>query len=135
MDLTNLKVLVTGGGGEGVGKGVCEALANFGAQLVVNDIDPQKVEAAVKLYPGAIGITADISKEVEIKQMFDTIQQKIGGVNALVNNAGIGLSRRIHEATTEEFDRLYGVDIRAVWMLSKYFVQQLLPRKEAGGNC
>ena len=132
MDLSNLSVLVTGGAGEGVGKGVCQALSNFGAQLIINDIDPSKVEKAVQLYPNSIGIVADISKEDEIKRLFKEIATKVGTINGLVNNAGIGLSRKVHEASSEEFDRLYSIDIRAVWMMSKYFIDQLLTSNETG---
>ncbi len=132
MDLSHLTVLVTGGGGEGVGKGVCQSLSSFGARLVINDIDSGKIEEALKRYPNAIGIVADISKETEVERLFEEIKAQIGRVNGLVNNAGIGLSKRIHEVSTQEFDRLYNLDIRAVWMMSKYFVNQLLPQKRVG---
>ena len=125
MDLSHLTVLVTGGGGEGVGKGICQVLSGFGAKLVINDLDSEKVKGAVMKYPGAIGKVADISKEKEVQELFGELKNEVGPINGLVNNAGIGLSKKIYEAETKEFDQLYRVDIRAVWMLSKYFVNQL----------
>lgn len=133
MDLSHLRVLVTGAGGTGVGHGVCQALAGFGATLIINDIDEEKAKEAAARYPKAIPIAADISREEEIQRLFVQIEEKVGFVNALVNNAGVGLSRPAHEASTAEFDRLYGIDIRAVWMVSKYFVNQLLATGEKGG--
>ena len=132
MNLSHLKVLVTGGAGAGVGHGICEALYEFGATLIINDLDEDKVENAIKKYPKALGIAGDISQEDQVEGIFKEIHREVGPINGLVNNAGIGLSQKMYEASTSEFDRLYRVDIRAVWMLSKYFVQQLLENKCTG---
>ncbi|MEM8891330.1 MAG: SDR family NAD(P)-dependent oxidoreductase, partial [Bacteroidota bacterium] len=70
MDLTNQKVLVTGGAGWGVGGGVCEVLAEMGAQLIINDIDANKAQKAAARYPKAVAIAADISKDAEVDAMF-----------------------------------------------------------------
>ena len=64
--------------------------------------------------------------------MFEVIKEKVGTVNGLVNNAGVGLSRFAHEASPAEFDNLYNIDIRAVWQVSKFFVNQLLDNKMTG---
>jgi NAD(P)-dependent dehydrogenase (short-subunit alcohol dehydrogenase family) len=132
MDLSHLKVLVTGGAGVGVGGGVCEALDQFGASLIINDLSQKKANAAAKKYKNAIAIAADISKKEEVKALFKTIKKKVGPINGLVNNAGIGLTKPTHEVTRKEFDRLYDIDIRAVWMVSKYFVKQLLKNTLSG---
>ena len=132
MNLSTLKVLVTGAGGTGVGHGICEALAEFGATLIINDIDAAKAEKAAAKYPKAIPIAADISQEEEVKDLFAQIENRVGFINGLVNNAGVGLSRQAHEATPAEFDRLHRIDIRAVWLVSKYFVQQLLNKGKTG---
>ncbi len=132
MDLKHLKVLVTGGGGYGVGGGVCEALAGFGATLVINDIDPEKARQAAAKYPSAIAVGGDISRKEDLDHIFTEIESQIGFINGLVNNAGIGLSKNAHEASEAEFDRLYSIDIRAVWQVSKYFVNQLLPTGQPG---
>lgn len=133
MDLSNFKVLVTGGAGLGVGRGVCEALSGCGATLVINDLDEAKLEKAVSLYPKAFPVVADLKEESSVAAMFDKIKKEVGVINGLVNNAGIGLSKLAHQVSTAEFDHLYGVDVKAVWMVSKYFVNQLLPSK-AGGS-
>ena len=132
MNLKDLRVLITGGGGTGVAAGVCEALAGFGATLIINDLDAGKAASAAAKYPGAIPVAADISKKDEVAAMFEEIKDKAGVINGLVNNAGIGLSRLAHEASEAEFDNLYGVDIRAVWQVSKFFVNQLLAHQTAG---
>lgn len=132
MNLSHLTVLVTGGGGVGVGGGVCEVLAKHGATLVINELELEKAKRAADKYPKAFAVEADISKDEEVDRMFDEIQEKVGTVNGLVNNAGIGLSKKAHEATAFEFDRLYSIDIRAVWYVSKKFVGQLIGKKIRG---
>lgn len=132
MDLTDKKILVTGAGGVGVGGGVCQALVNFGATIILNEIDLEKAEAAVKKYPKAIPIAADIGDPEQVSDMFEHISKKIGVLDGLVNNAGVGLSTVAHEAREEEFDRLYDIDIKGVWRVSKAFVRQLLDAGRIG---
>ena len=132
MDLQHLKVLVTGGGGYGVGAGVCEVLDAHGATLFINDLVTDKAEAAARRYRNAVAVPGDITKEEVLEKIFAVIVDCGGPANGLVNNAGVGLSRKAHEAESEEFDRLYNVDIRAVWQVSKYFVRHLLPTGQMG---
>lgn len=132
MDLTGKNILVTGGGGFGVGEGVCQVLLSCGARLLINEINDERAEIASARFPEAITISADISKVSETEQMFQNIADKVGVLHGLVNNAGVGLNKAAHEATQEDFDSLYNVDIKGVWMLSKLFVQQLLKEGTTG---
>jgi len=132
MNLNNLIVLITGGGGTGVGAGVCKALSGFGAKLLINDIDRKKAEDAAAQYKNSVAFPGDISDETEIERIFHEIKETLGPINGLVNNAGVGLSKTMLEASGAEFDRLYDVNVRAVWLMSKYFVQQLIEAKTTG---
>ncbi|MEL6250427.1 MAG: SDR family oxidoreductase [Bacteroidota bacterium] len=93
MDLANQSVLVTGGAGWGVGGGVCEVLAELGARLIINDINAEKAEEAARKYPNAIAIAADISKDAEVDATFSRIAKEVGTITALVNNAGVDVSK------------------------------------------
>lgn len=132
MDLSHLKVLVTGGGGSGVGAGICQALDKFGATLVINEKHFELAAEAAAKYRHAIPVQADISKDAEVAAMFTVIQEQIGPVNGLVNNAGIGLSKLIQETEEADFDRLMGVNLKGMWQVSKYFVKQLLANQLQG---
>ena len=132
MDLSHLKVLVTGGGGIGVGAGVCEALDNFGATLIINELTKKKAVKAARKYKNAIPIKADIRDGKAVEKMFKKIRKKVGLINGLVNNAGVGLSKEVQEIEEAEFDNVYGVNIRGAWLVTKYFVQQLLDNNTAG---
>lgn len=132
MNLSGKNILITGGGNFGVGSGMCKALSQYGARLLINEPTMEQLESVLKQYPDAIPAVADISKADEVKSMFDFLKKEVGTVHGLVNNAGIGLSKPVYEVTEEEFDRLYGVDVRGLWLVSKYFVRQLLENKMSG---
>ncbi|NND04900.1 MAG: SDR family oxidoreductase [Saprospiraceae bacterium] len=132
IDLADRKVLVTGGAGIGVGGGVCAALDAAGAQLVINDIDAKAIEIAKQKYPDAFFVQADISQLDQVQQMFEQIISEVGVLDGLVNSAGIGLSKPVHQVKEGDFDRVMGVDLKAVWRLSKFFVNQCLEADQKG---
>lgn len=132
MDLSHLKVLVTGGAGIGVGFGACEALKKHGATLIINDIDQGKIDKAVATHNADAGILTDLTDPESVSKMFEEIAVKFGVINGLVNNAGVGLVKAVHEITEEEYDRVYNVNVKGMWRMTKYFVKQLLDNGETG---
>ena len=132
MDLKNKNILVTGGGGVGIGGGVCQALEKFGATIILNEVSQELANSAAKKYARAIPVVADVGDSQQVVEMFDRISKEIGVLDGLVNNAGVGLSKVAHEATEEDFDRLYDIDIKGVWQVSKAFANQLLASGQKG---
>lgn len=132
IGLTGHKVLITGGAGVGVGSGICEALYQGGAKIVINDIDDESLEKAGAKYSGALTVKANLEDPEAVRDMFYKIEAFCGGVNGLVNNAGIGLSKSAHEVTEKEFAHLFSVNVHAVWRLSKIFVNECLKRNQQG---
>jgi len=132
MDLKNSNILVTGSGGTGVGYGVCQALEEAGASIIINDLDQVKIDKAVAQFKNAIGIKADLTNKDEVESMFEKIAYEIGVINGLVNNAGVGLNKAVHEITEDEYDNLYDVNMKAVWRVTKYFTRQLLENNTYG---
>jgi len=132
IDLSDKKYLVTGGAGTGIGAGVCEAIAACGGQLLINDIDAEKVETVANNYPNAFSIPGDVSDQNEVNRIFSVIEKEHGTIHGLVNNAGIGLRKKAHLASESEFDHLYNIDIKGVWMMAKAFVNQLAGKDAIG---
>nr|WKN38031.1 SDR family NAD(P)-dependent oxidoreductase [Tunicatimonas sp. TK19036] len=132
IDLSNKNILVTGGAGFGVGGGICEAIAAFGGNLFINDIREDALQEAVEKYPGSVAVPGDISQASEVERMFREINEQYGVVHNLVNSAGIGITKPMYEVEEHEYDRLFGVNVRAMWLMSKAFVRQLLPTKTEG---
>ena len=132
FNLENRKILVTGGGGVGVGAGICSVLSEMGAHLFLNEITAEKAESAARNYKNSIPIAADISKRTEVEAMFQSIEQQYGPLDGIVNNAGIGLSKEAHKADEEDFQHLIDVDLKGVWRMSKLFANQLIRFKKTG---
>jgi NAD(P)-dependent dehydrogenase (short-subunit alcohol dehydrogenase family) len=131
MDLTGKTILVTGAAGTGVGAGVCQAVVEAGGKLIVNALTEEEAEWAAERYD-AYPAVADVANALRIEEMFARIAGEVGVPDGLVNNAGIGLSRYAHEATEAEFDALYAIDLRGVWLLSRRFAELLLKAKRPG---
>jgi NAD(P)-dependent dehydrogenase (short-subunit alcohol dehydrogenase family) len=132
IDLKGKNILVTGGAGDGLGHGICEAVEQAGGRVIVNDLTRETAREAAKKYKDALAMEGDISKAEEVNRMFDRIRQECGTVHGVVNNAGIGLGKNAIDASESEVDRLYEVDVKGIWMVCRAFVRQLLASGEVG---
>jgi NAD(P)-dependent dehydrogenase (short-subunit alcohol dehydrogenase family) len=121
--LTDRTYLVTGAGGDGVGEGVCRAIRAAGGKLVLNDIDPAAATEAGERHSAVLAVPGDVSKEQDVADLFSAIAERGVVLDGIVNNAGIGLRRFAHEATLAEVERLFAVDLRGVWLVSRAFVE------------
>ena len=132
MNLRGKNILVTGGGGFGVGAGICQVLSEFGAMIVLNERTYNDAKKASEQYQNAIPVGADISDEKAVMKMFDNIRKEVGIIHGLVNNAGVGLNKPAHKVSEEEFDRVYATDVKGLWMVSRSFINQLLESGQTG---
>ena len=98
--------LVTGAAG-GIGKATAKRLAAEGACVVIADLDQAKAEAAAAEIGGsdvAIGVAADVSDEDAVQAMVDAAVLAFGGLDLVVNNAGLSLSKSLLETTAADWD-------------------------------
>ncbi|WP_010502377.1 SDR family NAD(P)-dependent oxidoreductase [Paenibacillus elgii] len=126
MNLRNKVALVTGGG-TGIGRAACLALAERGAAVIVNySRSAAEAEATVQSIKDkggqAVAIQADISQDREVRHMVDQAVRQFGTVDLLVNNAGI--TRHIpmddlEAATDEVWDELYGVNVKGMFFCAR----------------
>src|SRR2546426_11810326 len=83
------------GGGSGLGRAISLLFAEEGAHVVVNDVRREAAEATVAQMKGPAGgraIQADVADVGQVKAMFATVERELGGLDVLVNNAGIGVA-------------------------------------------
>ncbi|MDI3418737.1 SDR family NAD(P)-dependent oxidoreductase [Streptomyces luteolus] len=130
--LAGRTVLVTGATGDGVGAGVCRAVQAAGGRLVLNGLTEAELAPVLKRHPGAVGVVGDVSKPEDAERIVRTATERCGPVTALVNNAGVGLAEPFYRASEEEFDRVFDVDVRGLWLVSRAFSRLLIDQGMPG---
>ena len=116
MGLLDGKVAIVTGAGRGIGRGEAIELAREGARVVVNELDPEAGETVVKEIVAAGGEatldTGDCSEEDTARHLVETALSTYGGLDALVNNAGILRDRTVAKMTPQEWDAVIKVHLR-----------------------
>jgi glucose 1-dehydrogenase/3-oxoacyl-[acyl-carrier protein] reductase len=130
MRLKGKKALVTGAG-RGIGRGIAEVFADEGADVAVNDVGDAKnaEEVAASLRAkGRTAITAmgDVSKRSDVEAMVDKAWKELGGLDVLVNNAGIETIVPFLELTDEQWTRLVDINLRGPWLCSQVFCRRAI---------
>ena len=127
------KVAIVTGGSFGIGRAAAILFAQKGAQVAIVDcIEDKETLDAIKSSGGeAIFIKCDISKEEEVKSMVEKTISTFGRLDFAFNNAGIeGLSAITHECTTENWDKVIGVNLKGAWLCMKYEIPYMLKQKK-----
>lgn len=127
------RVLVTGGAG-GLGAAISRELAGDGALVVVADLRMAAAEAvAAELPPGrGHAVELDVSDDSSVARVVEAVVEEHGGIDVLVNNAGIDATAPFEEIPVEEWDRILAVNLRAPMVLCR----QMFPlmRSQGGGH-
>ncbi|HID86210.1 MAG TPA: glucose 1-dehydrogenase [Anaerolineae bacterium] len=133
MRLEN-KVAIVTGAGKGIGEGIAKVFSQEGAKVVVVDWDEEageKTAEEIRQSGGdAIFVHCDVSNEEQVKAMVQATIDHYGRIDVLVNNAGIGVYKSVLEATSEDWDRCLAVNLKGVFLCSKY----VIPHMQAVGK-
>lgn len=134
FDLSGRVAVVTGAA-KGIGMGIAENLALTGASVVVADVDSEAAEATaagIEAKGGkAQAVTTDVSDEASVEALCSASIDAFGGIDILVNNAAVYPMSTISEMTTELWDKVLGVNLRGVFLTTRYAVPALI---RAGKN-
>lgn len=132
FDLTGKIALVTGAA-SGIGEATASCLAKTGAFVYVADIDEQngeRVAADINNDGGqAHFLKLDVTENVECLNAAQIVHKNHNKLDILVNNAGIGHVGTIEQTTDEDLDRLYAVNVRGMFNLTKAFISRMIERK------
>jgi 3-oxoacyl-[acyl-carrier protein] reductase len=130
MQLTNARILLTGGS-LGIGKETARLLVEAGAKVLITGRDAERLQQAAR-ETGAIPVVADIGLPEGIDKMMQAVNEQLGGLDVLINNAGIGEFAPIDEVKLEQFHKVYAVNVFGLAMLTQKAVH--LFKKQASGN-
>ncbi|RJP66364.1 MAG: SDR family oxidoreductase [Candidatus Abyssobacteria bacterium SURF_17] len=129
------KISVVTGGASGIGRAIALAFAQEGARVIVADIDTdggkETVEMIKKLKKSAFFVEADVAESASVKNLAEKTIERYGCIDIMVNNAGIEVFQRLAETDEAMWDRVIAVNLRGVFLGTKYAVPHML--KNGGG--
>jgi len=127
------KVAIVTGGAQGIGKAICYALAEDGANVIICDINEKGAQATAKEMKyknlSAIPVKVDVSCANEIKSMVKNVLDKLGRIDILVNNAGICFLTPLEEISEEEWDRVMDVNLKGTFLCSQAVLRVMMTQK------
>lgn len=129
------KVAVVTGGGSGIGRAIAATFARQGAHLVVLDLEERAAAETAAAITGAggraVAAACDVADSAQVKAAFDRIVEENGRIDILVNNAGVAHVGTIEQTPEEDFDQLYRVNVKGVYLCSRAAVPVMV--RQGGG--
>ncbi|MFW6149890.1 MAG: SDR family NAD(P)-dependent oxidoreductase [Atribacterota bacterium] len=126
MDLRGKTIIITGAS-RGMGKAISIAIARAGAKVILvarNQEKLQKVKEEINQFNGKSEIiTADFSKEDDVNNLFNEVEDNYGCLDVLINNAAVASKGSIEDVSMEEFDYMMNVNLRSVFLACKRAVK------------
>ena len=137
------KIAIVTGGGQGIGKHAAKTLAENGVKIVVADINPETAEktaAELSAISESMALRIDVRDEEDVQNAFDTVTKKFGGIDVLVNNAGVvphfrwglPLWPKISDMPLEFWDQVIRTNLYGTFLCTKHVIPHLQNRN--GGH-
>jgi 3-oxoacyl-[acyl-carrier protein] reductase len=123
------KVAIITGAAKGIGFATATRFAQEGAKVMIADVNPEAVKAAVDLIPGSEAYVMNVTDRASIEATVDHIMQRHGRIDILINNAGITQDARLVKMTEAQFDTVIDVNLKGVFNCTQLVVPHML---EAG---
>lgn len=131
VDLAGKRVVVTAGAA-GIGRVIAEGFLSAGARVHVCDVDPEALDSAAREIPAMSASRTDVSDPAAVDRMFDDVSGSLGGVDVLVNNAGIaGPTAGIEDVEPDALRQTFAVDLEGMFHCARRAVPMM---KAAGGG-
>lgn len=141
--LKGKNVLVTGGT-SGIGQAVAVRFAEYGANVAINylrqpreaaDTEAQVHACVRRVHQEGVQdvlVRGDVTQEEEVDRMVEEASGRLGGLDVLVNNAGIQISRPSHELSSSDFDKVVAVNLRGAFLCAREAIRRFLKTGTAG---
>lgn len=126
-----LRVLITAGAG-GIGRAMTDVFHRAGARVHICDVSQSALDNALDAFQDITGTLADVSKLGDVDNLFSDVRAQLGGLDCLINNAGIaGPTGKVEEIDVNEWERCIAIDLNGMFYCTRLAVPLL---KEAGGG-
>lgn len=129
------KVAIVTGAGSGIGYAIATLFAKQGAKVAALDVRLESAAATVSVIEKEGGVAAafecDVSKKASVDSAFDAVDARFGGLHVLVNNAGVAHVGSVETTSEEDFDRIYSVNVKGVFLCTQRGVKSL--QRSGGG--
>ena len=127
-ELEGKRVFVTGSGA-GIGKAIAALFTERGARVVVSDLNADAAKQAAEEI-GAAGVAnCDVTDEAQVQSAIQQAVDLLGGLDVLVNNAGIEVASPLLQQSTESFDKIFAVNVRGTFVTMKAATPHLMESK------
>jgi len=131
------KVAMVTGGARGMGRVFCEALAEFGADIAIGDINEEGALKTTELVRNfgreSLAVRADVSDPVDVQHLVEETVAKLGAIDILINNAGITTkANKVADMPIEDWDGVLAVDLRGVFLCTRAVLPVMI--KQGRGN-
>ena len=128
INLKNKKVLITGASG-GIGKSIVKKFVSLEASVLGTGTKEEKLDVLKKENPSIKTKKFDISKHSETEKFIEEVTSELGGLDILINNAGINVDTLSLRMKEEEWKKVIDVNLTSTFLLSKYSIKKMLKNK------
>src|SRR6476661_2641190 len=133
----NGKVAIVTGGNSGIGKGIVLALAEHGANIVIdyvaNEQATEDLEAQiVALGDRAIGVDADVSKVEDLERLVAAAVKAFGRLDIMVNNAGVETRTSILDTTEGQYEKVLAINLKSAFFGTQLAAKQMIAQGDGG---
>ena len=126
------QIAVVTGGARGIGLAIATALAEGGAKVAVVDVDEEGSQRAAEGLPGEghRGYRADVTNAEEVKAVFKAVEEEVGPISILVNNAGITRDNLLLRMSEEDWDLVLSVNLKGAFNATKAVARGMMKRRQ-----
>ena len=128
MNLNNKNILITGATG-GIGNSLVEKFYNLEANILATGTNEEKLNNLKKKFPKIQIETFKLQQLNEIENFINNVDQKLGGLQILINNAGITLDNLSIRLTDENWKKVIDINLNATFLMCKYSIKKMLKQK------
>jgi len=128
MNLKNKKILITGATG-GIGSSLIKTFSNLGAIILATGTNEEKLNNLKKKFPNIFIEPFNLQDHDKIESFIENVDKKLGGLEILINNAGITLDNLSIRLTEENWKKVIDINLSSSFLMCKYSIKKMLKKK------